>query len=83
MIITKALTPRLELVLKGIKKQSVKYHFPHVRLLITLDIMQSICSVLGAAPEAHNNILMWAACCLAFFWFFKIHRIHCATAVRI
>jgi len=68
---SKALTPRLELVLKGIKKESSKYHPPYVRLPVTLDIMQSIRRVLGAAPEAHDNILMWAACCLAFFGFLR------------
>jgi len=39
---SKALIPRLELLLKGIKKESSKYHPPHDRLPITLDIMQSI-----------------------------------------
>jgi len=41
--------------------------------------MQSIRWVLGAAPEAHDNILMWTACCLAFFGFlglseFTVHQ---------
>jgi len=63
----KALTPRLELVLKGIKKESAKGHPPHDRLPITVEIMQSIYLILRADPEVHINILMWAACCLAFF----------------
>jgi len=29
--------------------------------------MQSIHSILEAVLEAYDNILMWAACCMAFF----------------
>ena len=62
----KALTPCLELVLKGIKKESAKYHPLHIHLPITLKIMQSIHSILEAVLEAHDNILMWAAHFLVF-----------------
>ena len=62
-----AFTPHLELMLKGIKKESIKSNPPLTRLPITIDIMRSIQNVLSRAPERHDNILMWAACCTAFF----------------
>ena len=67
----RALTPRLELTLKGIKKESIKNNPPQIRLPITIDVMCSILNVLSRAPERHDNILMWAACCTAFFGFLR------------
>lgn len=67
----KALSPRLELILKGIKKESIKNNPPLTRLPITINIMCSIKNVLSKAPEKYNNILMWAACCAAFFGFLR------------
>ena len=67
----RALTPRLELTLKGIKKESIKNNSPQIRLPITIDVMCSILNVLSRAPERHDNILMWAACCTAFFGFLR------------
>ena len=68
---TEALTPRLERVLKGIKKESTNCNPPQIRLPSTLNIMQSIRRVLATAPEDHNNIMMWAACSLAFSGFLR------------
>ena len=33
--------------------------------------MSKIKAVLLKGPRKHNNILLWAACCLAFFGFLK------------
>lgn len=68
---TKALTPHLEIVLKGTKKESAKCNPPQIRLTITLNIMQSIGRVLATVPEDHNNIMVWAACSLAFSGFLR------------
>ncbi len=68
---SKELTPRLEMVLKGIKKEKAKTNPPRVRLPITIDIMSRIKEVLAQAPGDHNNIVLWAACCLAFFGFLR------------
>ena len=65
------LTPRLQLVLKGIQKtQSVTLPARH-RLPITLDIMRRINSLLSGQPS-HLHTMMYAACCLAFFAFLRV-----------
>ncbi len=65
------LTPRLQMVLRGIKKEKAKMNPPRTRLPITIDIMEKIKGALAQAPGDHNNILLWAACCLAFFGFLR------------
>ena len=68
---TAALTPRLEMVLKGIKKDSAHHNPPQIRLPITVNIMQSIRRILAMSPEDHNSIMIWAACSLAFSGFLR------------
>ena len=63
------LSPRVERVLKGIKLSQAKSRPPHSRLPITSSIMCKIRSVLAKTPNDYNNIMLWAACCLAFFGF--------------
>ena len=70
-IFSKQLSPRLELVLKGIKRENAKTRSPPTRLPITIDIMGKIKEVLLQHPAEYNNILLWAACCLAFFGFLR------------
>ena len=62
------LTPRLQQVLTGVKKESAPRR---PRLPITLEIMRKLKSILLKQPNDHDNILMWAACCLAFFGFLR------------
>ena len=66
------LTPRLQLTLKGIQRNQATSHPPRVRLPITLQIMQSINDLLTNQPLSYTNILIWAACCLAFFGFLRV-----------
>ena len=63
------LTPRLELVLRGIKKDKAESAPEQVRLPITIEIMHKIKRVLQCRPQDNDNILLWAACCLAFLGF--------------
>ena len=65
------LTPRLELVLQGIKKEYLKRVQHQTRLPITQSIMGKIRYVLQQRPDDYNNKLMWAACCTAFFGFLR------------
>ena len=65
------LTPRLEMVMKGIKKDRAQKSPPRNRLPITIEIMEKIKQVLTLKPNDHNNIMLWAACCLAFFGFLR------------
>ena len=66
------LTPRLQLVLRGIKKSQASTSSPRVRLPITLQLMQSINNILSNQPHLYRNIMLWAACCLAFFGFLRV-----------
>ena len=65
------LSPRLERVLKGIKSSQAKTNPPRIRLPITSSIMYKIRSTLANSPCDYNNIMLWAACCLAFFGFLR------------
>ena len=58
------LTPYLEQVLQGIQLRS---NPQRKRLPITVDIMLCIHAVLVRSKQNYNSIMMWAACCLAFF----------------
>ena len=66
------LTPRVQLALKGIQKSQATSHTQRTRLPITLEILQSINGLLSAEPHSYDNILIWAACCLAFFGFLRV-----------
>ena len=65
------LTPRLEQVLRGIKRDQSSRLPARVRLPITIQIMQQIKENLLKRPHDYNNILMWAICCTAFFGFLR------------
>ena len=67
----KCLTPRLHQVIKGIRKDNAIIHTPRIRRPITIEIMKGIKEVLLQNPHDYNNIMMWAACCLAFFGFLR------------
>ena len=64
----KQVTPRLELVLRCIKKKSGA---KRCRLPFTLEIMDKIRQVLFQHLKDPANIMMWAACCMAFFGFLR------------
>ena len=66
------LTPCLQLILKGIQRNQATSHPPRVRLPITLQIMRSIYDLLTNQPHSYTNILIWAACSLAFFGFLRV-----------
>lgn len=51
------LTPRLEMVMKGIKKEK-SLTAPRTRLPITLDIMADIKKRLSDSPHKHDNIML-------------------------
>ena len=68
---SKQLTPRLELVLKGIKKEKARDAPPASRLPVKIEIMKSIKAVLESNAAHYDSVLLWAACCLAFFGFLR------------
>lgn len=65
------LTPRLEMVLKGIKKDTANQHNTRPRLPVTIEILAKMKAVLLCKPQDYNNIMLWAACCTAFFGFLR------------
>ena len=65
------LSPRLERVLKGIKSSQAKTNPSRIRLPFTSSIMYKIRSVLANSPCDYNNIMLWTACCRAFFGFLR------------
>ena len=64
-------TPRLQLVLKGIKKKQLHSESPRERLPITTAIMTRIHNIFARTPNDYHSIMMWAACNLAFFGFLR------------
>ena len=66
------LTPRLQQILKGIRKDQAATRPPKVRLPITLQILQDIKRLLSGKPQSYTNTMTWAACCLAFFGFLRV-----------
>lgn len=74
---TQQLTPRLQQVLKGIQKTQLATQPPRVRLPITLSIMQSMKRLLLQKPPSYDNVLIWAACCLAFLAFYESVNLRC------
>ena len=65
---TQQLTPRLQLIFRGIKKCQAATHPPRIGLPITIQILHGIHRLLSQKPS-HTNTMLWAACCLAFFGF--------------
>ena len=67
-----ALTPRLEQILRGIKREQAFTRSERIRLPITIDIMHKIYDVLSKTPTKYQEIMLWAACCTAFFGFLRV-----------
>ncbi len=68
---SKLMSPKLELVLRGIKKEQSHKRPPLIRLPITSEILCRIKEALGLDPTNWDNIMLWAACALAFFGFLR------------
>ena len=65
------LTPCHHQVLKGIRKEKASTLPSRIHRPITRDIMLEIKGALLKSPHSYHNIMMWAACCLAFFGFLR------------
>ena len=65
-------TPRLNYVLKGIRKTCSMNHQPREREPITFQIMERLHTVLSKHPGNYKDIMIWAACCLAYFGLLRV-----------
>ena len=70
-VYSQQLTPYVEQVVQGIKKEQLRSRPPRIRLPITTEIMSCIHKVLLQSRNDHQSIMMWAACCTAFFGFLR------------
>ena len=65
-------TPRLQLILRGIKKRQAGRHFTKPLLPITIPILRSIKTALSKEAPSYDCTTFWAMCCLAFFGFLRV-----------
>ena len=65
-------TPRLNYVLKGIRKSYAITHQPRERLPITFPIMTRLQTVFSKHPDNYRDVMIWAACCLAYFGLLRV-----------
>lgn len=70
-IFSSQLTPRVEQVLKGVRKVEASKPSRSSRLPVTLDILRKVQLALKLDAGEYENVLLWAACCLAFFGFLR------------
>ncbi len=63
-----------ECTLRGIKlKQSKSLEFrPKERLPVTPKILRLLRTFWEKDQQNRNHIMLWAACCMLFFWFFAV-----------
>ena len=66
------ITPRLHLILRGIKKRQAGTHSGKTRLPITIQMLYNIKALLSKKPPSYYNTTLWAMCCLAFFGFLRV-----------
>ena len=63
--------PRLQYVLKGVKRTQAVDTPIRRRLPITIGIMAKLQAALAAHEDQYTGRLLWAACCLGFFGFMR------------
>ena len=71
--------PLLECTLKGVKHQEARSSVtrPQSRLPITPGLLRNLRGFWGRNPHDYDAIMLWAACCLCFFVFFKVRGGNC------
>ena len=66
------ITPRLHLILRGIKKHQLNRKPPKTRLPITIQMLHTMRTLLAKKAPSFYNTTLWAMCCLAFFGFLRV-----------
>lgn len=68
----KQLTPKLEQVLRRIRQEAATKNLPPTQLPITIELMARILKILREEPTNPQHILLWTACCTAFFGLLRV-----------
>ena len=64
---------RLEYTLRGIKRcEAAKCQGKRERLPMSPLLLRKMKAVWDSSPGGHDTVMLWAACCLAFFGFLRI-----------
>ena len=67
--------PKLTLVERGIRRARASEESKRLRLPITPTILRQLKSLWAPTADEFDMVMMWAACCTAFFGFFRIGEI--------
>lgn len=67
--------PKLNLVERGIRRAKATEEPRRLRLPITPLILRQLKSLWSSRAEDFDTVMIWAACCTAFFGFFRIGEI--------
>ena len=71
--------PKFLLVKKGIRRVKALTHPQKPRLPITPSILRQIKALWSVKPIHQDTVMLWAACCLCFFGFFRLGEIVCSS----
>ncbi len=73
-------TPRLDYVLKGVRRLSPQYTRPR-RLPITPSLLLRLYNTWSPPPVDYKKSMLWAACCIGFFGFLEMWRVYVPVPV--
>ena len=57
-----------------IKKKQCEGQSPRIQLPITIEILYKLKQLLHRQPNDYHNLMIWAACCIAFFGFLRCSK---------
>jgi len=67
--------PRLNYILKGIRKSHAMIYQPREQLPITFSIMIRLHQTFTNSSGNYGDVMIWAACCLAYFGLLRVSEL--------